>query len=316
MSTSYLPVYLGSYLRVVITTRCPLACDYCHMEGDPAQPGAEGGLETAAWIELLRAALDTGVRKLKFVGGEPLIRRDLPEIIASLRARAADLDISVITSGAVPRQALDRCYEAGLSRCNVTVHGFRPADFTLRGGAARHYALRTELIEAALEHGRPLKLNYVYTGARCERDLTALLDWAAPRACVVNVLDDLSRPELSHESIYAALRRLRGEPVMSWDEPDPYSLPTQRLRFADGLTVEVKNRRLGEAAPWASCSTCPQRQACREGIVALRLTHTGLLRPCMDRADLGVPLLPALRAGGIEGARAAWSAFMRGEGAL
>ena len=127
MTTSCLPAYPGSHLRVVITTKCPLACSYCHMEGDPAQPGAEGGLPTAAWIDLLHAALDSGVRKLKFVGGEPLVRRDLPEIIASLRARDESVDMSVITSGAVPRQALDRCYEAGLSRCNVTVHGFRPA---------------------------------------------------------------------------------------------------------------------------------------------------------------------------------------------
>ncbi len=126
MDISPAPVFPGSYLRAVVTARCPLSCSYCHMEGDPAQPGAAHGLPTAAWMDLLHVALDCGVRKLKLVGGEPLVRRDLPEIIASLRQRDAEVDISIITSGAVPRDAIDRCFDAGLSRCNVTIHGHRP----------------------------------------------------------------------------------------------------------------------------------------------------------------------------------------------
>src|SRR5690349_8152598 len=96
-----------TYLRVVITTRCPLACSYCHMEGDPAVPGHENGLSTEDWCLLLHAALDSGIRKLKFLGGEPLVRRDLPAIVRSLRARDPTVDLSVITAGAVPRHMLD-----------------------------------------------------------------------------------------------------------------------------------------------------------------------------------------------------------------
>jgi molybdenum cofactor biosynthesis enzyme MoaA len=283
------------------------------MEGDPAHPTGGAGLSTALWQDLLHVALDCGVRKLKFVGGEPLIRRDLPEIIGSLRARDADVDISLVTSGAVPREAIERCFDCGLSRCNMTVHGFRGEDFALRGGSPKQHDLRADFIETVLSYGRPMKINYVYTGARCDDDLAALLDWAAPRPCTIAVLDDLSRPDFDHRTVLGALHRLRGEPVARWDEPDPHSLPALRLRLADGPVVEVKDRSLGAAAPWASCVVCLRRATCREGILALRLTHTGVLRPCMDRADLGVALVPALAAGGRAAAREAWRSWLAEE---
>ncbi len=158
-----------------------------------------------------------------------------------------------------------------------------------------------------------MKVNYVYTGPSCEGDLAALLAWAAPRGCVVGVLDDLSRPDLDHQSVLAALHRIGGAPVATWDEPDPHSLPTLRMTLAGGPVIEIKDRRLGEVGPWASCARCPRRAACREGIVALRLTHTGVLRPCMDRGDLGVALMPVLAAGGRDAARASWRALLDGE---
>ena len=114
---------LPSYLRVVVTARCSLACSYCHMEGDPAG-GEAGGMSTSDLHALLEAACNNGIRKLKFLGGEPLLRRDLPEIIGRLRALHPDLDISLITGGAVPLSRLDACLEAGLTRANLSIHGW------------------------------------------------------------------------------------------------------------------------------------------------------------------------------------------------
>lgn len=302
---------MARYLRVVVTARCPMACSYCHMEGDPAAPGLASGLGTEDLVEILHAGLDAGICKLKFLGGEPLLRRDLPEVIAALRARAPDLDISVITSGAVPREGLDACFAAGLSRANLSIHGFGPEAFARRGGSERMRALRDAFLDALLAWGRPVKLNYVYGGKADLDDLGALLDAAARWPVVVNVLDDLGDARLGPQAVIDAVVRLRGAPARRWIEPDPHSLPTLRLGWTDGLVVEVKTERLGEVAPWADCAACPVRARCREGIHALRLTHTGVLRPCMDRPDLGVPLLPQLRRGGRTAVRDAWRAFLR-----
>ena len=107
---------------------------------------------------------------------------------------------------------------------------------------------------------------------------------------MVNVLNDLHRPELDAAVLERVLRALRGEPSLVRLEPDPFSLPTRRLHWSDGLEVEIKHQQLGAQGAYQACAGCPERPRCTEGILALRLSHTGDLRPCMDRPDLSVSL--------------------------
>jgi len=264
---------------------------------------------------MLHAGLDNGVRKLKLLGGEPLLRTDLPHIISSLRTRDPDLDISIISCGVAAVERLDACFEAGLTRCNVSVHGWSREAFGLCGGTARMFELRSRFLDALVGYGRPLKVNYVYTGTEVEPDLDGLLSWAASRDLVVNVLDDLSDPDLGPEELIHAVRRLRGEPIRRSIDEDPHSLPTTHLHWADGLEVEIKSQHLGVEAPWRSCRGCFVRDRCREGIAALRLSQRGELRPCMDRHDLGRDLADAVRRDGRPGAADQWRGFLEEEAA-
>lgn len=296
-----------TYLRAVVTTACPLQCSYCHMEGDPYSGGARG-LERDELITALRAASMAGIRKFKFLGGEPMVRRDLPEVTAALRRTAPEADISVISSGVVPPDAFSRLIDAGLDRVNLSVHGWGIEAFLRRGGTARKQELRAASIERVLTLGRPLKLNYVLT-PEDEADLGSLLAWAAERRVLVNVLNDLGDEASGPDTVAATLVRLRGPWQRAAEEIDPDSLPTTRLHWADGLTVEVKTSELGTLAPWRACALCPQRLRCREGIHAVRLTHRGRLQPCMDRPDIALDLRPFLAAG-EESAAAAWREFV------
>ncbi|GAB4195543.1 MAG: hypothetical protein OHK0013_01820 [Sandaracinaceae bacterium] len=289
---------------------CPLACTFCHREGDPAVAGRERGLSTETWIVLLQAAVDAGVRKIKLLGGEPLLRSDLPRIVGALHRRDPSLDLSVITSGAVPASRIDALFAAGLTRCNVSIHGFGLDAFRARTGSTAHaWALRNTFLERVVAHGRPLKTNYVYTGPSDEGDLAEYLAFAARRALLVNVLDDLSRDDLDANVLEELVVRLRGAPARRWIEEDPHSLPATRLAFADGLVVELKHARLGDEMPWTSCARCEVRARCREGIHALRVSHTGEIRPCMDRPDLGRPLLDGIVS--RDGVRASIEAFIQ-----
>ena len=301
-----------SYLRVVVNARCSLACTYCHQEGDPATAALDG-LPTGVLIEALRVGLRQGVRKLKFLGGEPLLRRDLPEVIAALRAEDDALDISLITGGVAPVPRLAACFDAGLSRANLSIHGWSPAAFAARTGKGdRAWALRQETLAMLRARGRPLKVNFVWRGIADDADLGGLLEAMAGAPVLVSVLDDLSQPQLGPADVHAAAVRLRGAPARRWAEPDPHSLPTLRLAWDDGLQVEIKDHALGDVAPWSACATCPVRARCREGISALRLSHDGLLRPCMDRPDLSLPLRTLLEAHGPGAAGAAWSCAVAG----
>lgn len=277
---------MSRYLRVVVTPRCPLACHYCHLEGDPA---SNRTLPTEALLTLIRAGLEVGVRKIKYLGGEPLVRADLPRIIAQVFAWDETVDQSIITSGAIVPSRLEACLKAGLSRANLSIHGWDKDTFAKRRGTAQQHEWRAQNLKLLLDAGRPLKLNYVWGGPEDDADLNGLLNWAAGQPLVVNVLDDLGK-NLGASDILDALARLRGAWLESWEEPDPYSLSTLRLRWADGLTVEVKDQRLGTVAPWKACQACPKKSVCKEGIHAVRLTHDGRLQPCMDRPDLAINL--------------------------
>lgn len=298
-----------SYLRVVVTTRCNYACPFCHMEGDPHSGGA-AELPTAQLVACLRVAGALGMKKIKYLGGEPLLRPDLPEVIRATRAAIPDADLSIITAGALPVRKVAEVLEAGLDRINVSIHGFSPEAFALRNPNPRHHARRAQFLAAVLEAGRPLKLNYVFTGPDDLEDLGALLDWAAPRGVLVNVLDDLGQPG-SWRTVADAVMGLRGIPVTRHVSPDPHSLDTLRWVWQDGLEVELKHQQLGQLAPYAACMTCPKRAQCKEGIFALRLTHQGVLAPCMDRQDLGFPLAEVIVSCGEDEALARASAYLR-----
>lgn len=275
------------YLRVVVTPRCTLSCGFCHMEGDPGQ-GA--GASRDLIIDAVHAAHLAGVRKVKFLGGEPLLRADLPDIVRAIRP--LDLDISLITGGVGRPGVLSGAFEAGLDRANLSVHGWNQAAFERRTRRTHGaWRIRNHTLNGLLTRGRPLKLNYVYTGPGDEDDLADFLEWAADKPVVVAVLDDLSQSDLDAARLYEVLVALRGVPVGSWTEPDPHSLSTFRMRWADGLVVELKDQQLGRVAPWKACAACPVRAKCREGIHALRLGHDGRLRTCMDRPDLALDLV-------------------------
>ncbi len=294
-----------SYLRVVVTRACPMHCPFCHHEGVGGNDGAVFGAGRsrpgfADWHCMLDVAARAGIRKFKFLGGEPLLEGALPALIAGVKSACLEADVSVITSGAVPVEMLEACFAAGLDRANLSIHGWTWEAFRANGGTVQ-YAQRRAVLERLLVLGRPLKLNFVYLGEASEQDLGVFLkdlsgERFTSRPVTVSILDDLGNAEMSPETIREVLRRLLGEPREKWVDDDPSSLPAERWRWRSGLTVEIKSSILGELAPWVVCETCPKRKQCREGTFALRLEPSGDVRFCMDRPDLRFSLLEACRA--------------------
>lgn len=303
-----------TYLRVVATTRCNLSCSYCHGEGDDA---AGGQLDTALLMQCLRIAAAKGIRKFKFLGGDPLVRADLPDVIAGLRAIAPSADISLITAGSQKADKVDAVFAAGLDRINFSMHGFSIAALAARQerrvNAEKLHAQRAAFIARVLEYGRVCKINYVYTGESDESDLNELLDWAAPLPVTVNVLDDLNNSSLDAAALCRALTRMRGEPACEERVPDADSMETRHLIWKDGLRVEIKHKQLGDLLAYAACPSCSKRYKCREGIYAIRLLHSGNLHLCMDRQDIFLPLADIIQERGRQEGARAWEQFFTEE---
>jgi cyclic pyranopterin phosphate synthase len=279
-----------TYLRIVTTTKCNYACSYCHRDGVFQQSGTKSELPSDILKACLKIAATAGIKKFKLVGGEPFLREDLPDVIYWIRQASPEADISLITAGVVSPEKLHAAWDAGLSRLNISIHGFTKKAFFSRNRSEKAYQKRDKFIRIAISENRaPIKFNYVYSSQRDDADLSSMLDWAASNRLFVNVLDNLSL-DLSWESIANVICRLHGDPEKSCEQMDPDSLPTLFWEYDDGLQIEIKNHKLGDLAPYNVCSDCDKKSSCKEGIFALRLTHDGKLQPCMDRPDLSLPL--------------------------
>ncbi|MBI0445381.1 GTP 3',8-cyclase MoaA [Deinococcus sp. DB0503] len=152
-------------LRISVTDRCNLRCTYC-MPAEVFGPDyaflPRTELLTFEEIErLARAFVDLGVRKLRLTGGEPLLRRDLPELVARLGRIAGVEDIALTTNGLLlPRLAGD-LEGAGLKRVTVSLDSLDPEVFGRMNGLNVHPQRVLDGIEAALQAGLSVKVNTV-----------------------------------------------------------------------------------------------------------------------------------------------------------
>ncbi|MEO9327066.1 GTP 3',8-cyclase MoaA [Gordonia aurantiaca] len=123
-------------LRVSVTDRCNLRCTYCMpAEGLDWMPG-DAVLSTGEFIRVLTVAVrDLGIERIRFTGGEPLLRRDLEQIIAAVASLPRHPEIAMTTNGLGLTKRIDGLVAAGLQRINVsldTVDRRRFAEITRR----------------------------------------------------------------------------------------------------------------------------------------------------------------------------------------
>jgi len=178
-----------TYLRISVTDRCNLRCVYCMPEGGlPWIPKAE--ILTFEEIErVVRAAAPLGVRSIRLTGGEPLVRRDLPELVARLAAIPGIDDIALSTNGLLLADLAADLRAAGLRRVNVSLDTLRADRFA---AIARRPGLDRVLagIDAALAAGLgPLKINCVVMRGQNDDELADFAAFTRERAVFVRFIE-------------------------------------------------------------------------------------------------------------------------------
>ncbi|WP_317639678.1 GTP 3',8-cyclase MoaA [Deinococcus arenicola] len=170
-------------LRISVTDRCNLRCTYCM----PAEifgsdyaflPRAE--LLSFEEIErLARTFVSLGVEKLRITGGEPTLRRDLPELISRLARIDGVQDIALTTNGLLLPRLAPALREAGLDRVTVSIDSLDPEVFGRMNGLGTHPKKVLDGIDAALSAGLGVKINTVVQRGVNEEGLRNL--WLALR---------------------------------------------------------------------------------------------------------------------------------------
>ncbi|CAH0166036.1 Putative mycofactocin radical SAM maturase MftC [Erwinia aphidicola] len=146
------------WLLAELTYRCPLQCPYCSNPLDFAQQEKE--LSTEQWIEVFKQARAMGAVQIGFSGGEPLVRKDLAELIKA--ARDLGFYTNLITSGiGLTQKKIDAFAEAGLDHIQIS---FQASDEVLNAalaGSRKAFQQKLEMARAVKAHGYPMVLNFV-----------------------------------------------------------------------------------------------------------------------------------------------------------
>ncbi|XP_056151855.1 molybdenum cofactor biosynthesis protein 1 [Lampris incognitus] len=165
-----------SYLRISLTEKCNLRCQYCMPEEGVKLTPRGQLLSTSEVLTLARLFVKEGVEKIRLTGGEPLIRPDVVDIIAELRKLEGLKTIAVTTNGMNLSRLLPKLKEAGLDLLNISLDSLVPAKFEFIVRRKGFHKVM-EGIDKAIEMGyQPVKVNCVVMRGLNEDEL---LDFVA-----------------------------------------------------------------------------------------------------------------------------------------
>ncbi len=277
-------------LRISVTDRCNLRCTYCMpMEGMAFLP-APMLLTFDEIVRMASVARGLGVTSVRLTGGEPLVRRGLPELVARLSTLGFD-DLALTTNGMLLARHAQALADAGLDRVNVSCDSLQAERFgAIRRRGDRDTVLRA--MDAAEEAGLlPLKVNVVLLRGRNDDEI---LDFAAFARSTGRTVRFIEYMPLDADGAWDRDQLVPGDEVFRrisarWPlEPTGVpgdSAPAQSFRFKDG------NGEIGlvSSVTQPFCGTCNR----------LRLTADGALRNCLF-SDNELDAREILRGGGSD----------------
>ena len=185
-------------LRISVTDRCNFRCTYCMPKEvfgrDYAFLPRDQVLSFEEIERAARAFVSLGVEKLRITGGEPLVRRDLPDLIAMLAAlRTPDgreLDLTLTTNGAALRALARPLADAGLRRVTVSLDSLDDEIFGAMNGVDFPVARVLDGVDAAIAAGlTPLKVNMVVRRSINEASIIPMADWARATGATLRFIE-------------------------------------------------------------------------------------------------------------------------------
>ena len=274
-----------SYLRLSVTDRCDLRCTYCMPERMTFLPKKEV-LSLEELHKLGLAMIERGITKIRLTGGEPLVRRDVIELVQALGRKLGDgLDeLTLTTNGTRLEEFAQPLFEAGVRRVNVSLDTMDPALFQ---ELSRRDRLNTVLrgIAAAKRAGLHVKINTVALKGLNQDEIPFLVEWAGTNGHDMTLIETMPLGEVDGERVehYLPLPAVRDVLEQRFTLTDIDHSTGGPARY---VRVEETGGRLGFITPLTNnfCASCNR----------IRVTATGQLYACLGGAEK-VDLRAALR---------------------
>jgi len=273
-----------TYLRVSVTDRCDFRCVYCMTEHMTFLPKAD--LLTLEELERLCAAfIAKGVERLRITGGEPLVRKNILQLVERLGARvgAGLKELTLTTNGSQLGKFARPLFDAGVRRINVSLDTLDPELFrTITRWGALSQVLAG--IDAAQEAGLKVKINTVALKDLNRSEIPSMLEWAHARGMDFTLIETMPLGEIDADRVeqYLPLSLARAELAQRYTLEETDYRTGGPARY---VRVRETGGRLGFITPLTHnfCESCNR----------VRVTCTGTLFMCLgqeDAADLRAPL--------------------------
>ena len=273
------------YLRLSVTDLCNLRCRYCMPDG-VEKLEREAVLTYEEFLRLAALFAQCGIDTVRVTGGEPLVRKNVAQLVAGLKAIPGIRKVTMTTNGILLAQQLPALLAAGLDSVNISLDTLRPEVF--RQITARDdFAAVQAGLQAALESGIPVKLNCVPQAGVNEGELEDLAALAENRPLLVRFIEMMP---IGYGAAMPCISgpELRQRFARRWPELQPLT----EAAFGDGpavyYTVPGWQGSIGfiAAVHGEFCASCNR----------VRLTSQGFLRPCLA-SEAGCDLRALLRSG-------------------
>ncbi|MFM7161929.1 MAG: GTP 3',8-cyclase MoaA [Planctomycetaceae bacterium] len=261
-------------LRISVTDRCNIRCFYCMPEGNVQFMDRSELLTFEEITRFVRVAVPLGLRKIRLTGGEPLVRRNLDQLVAQIAGIEGIEDIGLTTNGLLLAEQAAGLFAAGLRRLNVSLDALDPQRFEQITRRRGYEQVREGLRVAQAVGFSPIKVNSVAVRGLSEDQLIPFGHFARETGIEVRFIEFMPLDAeggwrrdqvLSAREIVETLSR-GIQPLVPVPTADPHA-PATEYRFADGIG------RIGLIASVTQpfCRRCDR----------FRITADGKLRNCL-----------------------------------
>ncbi|MFT4994085.1 MAG: cyclic pyranopterin phosphate synthase [Paraglaciecola sp.] len=273
------------YLRLSITDVCNFSCDYCLPDGYQCDSDRDF-LSLDEIRHITRTFASLGTSKVRITGGEPSLRKDLPEVIRVCSATPGINHVAITTNGYKLSQQVQSWIDAGLNSLNVSIDSLDPRMFESITG---HDKLQTILdgIALAIDGGIQVKVNAVLMRQFNQAELGGFLDWIRVTPVTLRLIELM---QTGDNTLFFEKNHASGMPIKEqlltegWEQisRDKAAGPAQEFQHSDFAG------NIGLIMPYSKdfCSSCNR----------LRISATGKLHLCLF-AEQGLDLRQIIKSG-------------------
>ncbi len=267
------------------SSRCNFRCIHCHMEGIKS---ASSKLMTANEIQRVVAVMSHfGIDAVKLTGGEPMLRRDILQIVQKLKAVGLR-EISMTTNGTRFSKLAEPLRDAGLSRVNISLHSLHRGRFRFIAGVEGYDQALSSVSAAIGANLLPVKLNMTLLKDVNDDEIEEMIRFVHGLGGDGKVVLQLIELVVTDPTFYSkyhcdlgAIEELLKARALAIYRRGLHNRP--RYVLPEGVTVEV-------VRPMHNSEFCMKNNR-------IRITHDGKFKPCLLRDDNCVDFLGRMRAG-------------------